>query len=70
MARPRTLDRGEQFNVRIPHDLVQRIDRHLERMRRALPGLGLSRSDVFRTALGRGLDALEAEAGAGARGKR
>jgi hypothetical protein len=45
--------------VRLPDDLLQRIDRYLERINRDTPGLNLKRADAIRTLLTQALDAIE-----------
>jgi hypothetical protein len=54
-----------QVAFRLPTDLVERLDRHLERVRLRTPGIGITRADVVRNLLSVGLDreeAAEAEA--------
>lgn len=48
-----------QAAFRLPHELVERLDAQVARMRREAPGFRISRADVLRLALRRGLDALE-----------
>lgn len=50
-----------QCAFRMPTELVERLDAHAERMRGETPGVSISRADVVRLALGRGLDQLERE---------
>ncbi len=52
------------LTARVPGDLVERLERHVERMRRETPYLGVSRSDAVRVLLGRALDIEEAKVGA------
>ena len=70
MARPKIMEEGTPLYVRLPGDVIKRLDVQLARMLATIPGLTLSRSDAVRVAITRGLDALEAEANAAARGKR
>ncbi len=45
--------------VRLPTEVVSRLDRLAERLRDERPGVTVSRSDAIRVALIRGLDGLE-----------
>jgi len=47
---------------RFPRALTKRLDAHAERLRRAQPGVEVTRADVVRLLLGRSLDAVEREA--------
>ncbi len=47
---------------RLPEDILERLDRHADRMTAASPGLSFTRSDAARVVLCKGLDTLEAEA--------
>jgi metal-responsive CopG/Arc/MetJ family transcriptional regulator len=53
MARRKLSDAAEtvQLNLRVPADLVARLDALLEARRTATPGVALSRADVVREAL-------------------
>jgi hypothetical protein len=53
----------KQYAFRLPDQLIARLDRHVERMRAALPGLEPSRTDALRTLLSRALDEVEQAAG-------
>lgn len=44
---------------RLPAALVRRLDRHAERLAKAQPGLRITRADVVRMLLERGLSAAE-----------
>jgi len=46
-------------NFRFPLTLIDRIDRHVERLRAEQPGVKVDRSDVVRLLLIRGLDDVE-----------
>jgi predicted transcriptional regulator len=46
---------------RLSVDLVRRLDRHAERLRGEQPGLMVTRADVVRMFLERGLEAVEKE---------
>jgi predicted DNA-binding protein len=54
----------EQVALRLPKEWTERADRLRDRGVIAEPGVGVTRSDVLRAAISRGLDALEAEADA------
>lgn len=45
--------------IRYPPDLLRRLDRHAERLRREQPGVTITRSDVIRLLLERGLSEAE-----------
>lgn len=45
--------------LRIPADLLERVDRHQERLRASVEGLRVTRSDAVRALLAAGLDAAE-----------
>ncbi len=62
MARPKKMEEWTPLYVRLPGDVIKRLDAQLGRMLKAMPGLTLSRSDAVRVALARGLDALETDA--------
>jgi hypothetical protein len=51
-----------QVAFRFPDGLVARIDRHVERMKVATPGIDFSRADAVRSLLTRVLDEVEADA--------
>lgn len=50
-----------QLAVRLPKSLVERLERHAARMRRAAPGVSITRVDAIRALLNEGL--VRAEAG-------
>ena len=50
-----------QTAIRMPRRLIERVDAYAEHFRELRPGIIVSRSDIIRLALGRGLDALETE---------
>lgn len=56
-AEPKTVS----VSVRLPVDLLERLDAHHARLAAALPGLGISRADTVRVLLTKALD--EAEGG-------
>jgi hypothetical protein len=45
--------------MRLPEDLLERIDRYVEKLNRAHPGLNINRTDAVRTLLTLGLDTTE-----------
>lgn len=49
----------EQLVVRLPKDLLERVDAYAERLRAEQPGPAWKRSDVVRLLLARALDAAE-----------
>jgi hypothetical protein len=48
-----------QVPVRLPDDIVKRLDKHIERMQQAEPGLEFTRADAVRTLVVRGLEIVE-----------
>ncbi len=58
MGRPAT-DNDSQLAIRVPGDWLTRADALAPLVAR--PGILVTRSDVLRAAMARGLDALEAE---------
>ena len=60
MARTRSLGETTQVAFRLPTNLVERLDRHLERVRARTPGIGITRADVVRNLLSVALDREEA----------
>ena len=49
-----------QVGIRLPDDMVTRIDALIAAMARGSLGIGVTRSDVMRLALDAGLESLEA----------
>ncbi len=49
--------------IRLPEALRRRLDAYAGRLRREQPGITITRSDVMRLLLERGLDALEGKGG-------
>ena len=49
-----------QLAIRLPAELIDRLDQHAERMNRDHPGLGATRADAVRTLLTAALDRVEA----------
>jgi hypothetical protein len=52
-----------QTAFRLPRDLLERLDRHVDRVNANSPGLDMNRTDVVRMLLTKGLDEAEREAG-------
>ncbi len=48
-----------QVPVRLPDDILKRLDKHIERMQAAEPGLTFTRADAVRTLVVRGLEVVE-----------
>lgn len=48
-----------QVPVRLPDDILKRLDKHVERMQVAEPGLKFTRADAVRTLVVRGLEVVE-----------
>lgn len=48
-----------QVPVRLPEDILKRLDKHVERMQVAEPGLKFTRADAVRTLVVRGLEVVE-----------
>lgn len=48
---------------RIPDELVKRLDKHADRLRREQPGLRVTRADALRVLLTEALDQKEARNG-------
>lgn len=69
VPRPRPSDHSGYVGLRVPTGWIARIDALAERAAcLGLPGVEVTRSDVLRAALARGIEALEAEvAGSAAR---
>ncbi len=69
MARPATAN-DTPVSLRLPDVWLKRADALIEFLSK--PGIGVTRSDVLRSAIARGLDAIEAERGAAGtkKGKR
>jgi hypothetical protein len=61
-GRPRKPEDGsQQVFVRMPQDLVQRLDAYVTTLARERPGFRATRADAIRTLLYRALDEVEAE---------
>lgn len=54
-----------QTAFRLPATLLERLDRHAERLRVVHPGMTVTRADVVRMLLTRALDELEVRASSG-----
>lgn len=53
--------RTRQLAVRLPARLLERVEAHAERLRRAAPGARLTRADGLRVLLTLALDVVERE---------
>jgi len=53
-------DKTVQVAFRLPARLLERLDRHAERLSKLHPGLEFTRVDAVRTLLTRALDEIEA----------
>lgn len=60
MSRTRSLGETTQRAIRLPVTLLERLERHAERMRGRNPGLSISVADAVRTLLTAALDREEA----------
>lgn len=50
---------SRQVTIRLPIELVARLDRHQARLQAANPGLGIKKADTIRVLLTRALDEVE-----------
>lgn len=58
-GRPRVFAAGKPAVLaRLPEDLLARLDAHHEKLKKANPGMSLSRADVVRSLIHAGLDAV------------
>lgn len=57
------LANDSQLVVRLPGDLVSRVDEFAERMRAELPGTRFARAEAVRVLLSRALDQYSSKAG-------
>lgn len=60
VARPKSDVPTEQIGVRMSKQLLERIDRHLERMRGQIAGMEFTRADAVRALVTERLDEIEA----------
>ena len=58
-GRPRKNETMDTLAVRLPDDLVARVEKHIKTLRAQLPGLNVSRADAIRQLLIIGLEAEE-----------
>ena len=49
----------QQTAFRLPTDLLRRLDNHVKRLQKATPGMNVTRADVVRIMLTKGLDDVE-----------
>ena len=62
MTNTTTSDPMPKVPLRLPHSLVQRLDRHADRLARRIPGATITRSTAIRVLLSQALARAEAEA--------
>lgn len=55
-------DPTTQLAIRLPKSLVERLEQHAARMRRASPGVNIARVDAIRALLNEGLAKAEGKA--------
>jgi hypothetical protein len=60
MTPPKSKDSTTQVAFRLPEALIERLDRHADRLSAAHPGLEFTRVDAVRTLLTLALDEIEA----------
>ena len=58
-GRPRKIETMDTLAVRLPDDLVERIEKYCERLKADLPGFNVSRADAVRQLLTIGIQAEE-----------
>lgn len=51
----------EPVSLRLPDETIERLDHYREQLSAKMPGMKVSRADVVREAVKRGLDAMEKE---------
>lgn len=51
----------KQISVRLPEELLARVDRYTQQLRREHPGIAYTRGDAFKALLTHALEALEAK---------
>lgn len=56
---PKATELGEQLAFRLPRSLIERLDKHADRLAHDNPGLEFTRTDVVKTLLTRALDDIE-----------
>lgn len=55
MGRPRLADETAVVSIRLPIDLVRRLDRYADELRAVTPGVNITRTDAARAILTRAL---------------
>ncbi len=60
MARPAAFGDTQQVAFRLPVELIERLDQHVERMRRQAAGVNITRADAVRHLLSTALDQADA----------
>ena len=53
------MNHDKQFALRLPHELIVRLDAEVERQKAARPGMRVTRADVVRLLVIAGLDQVE-----------
>ncbi len=59
LAKGEVMAETQQTAFRLPIDLLNRLDKYAKRLEQASPGLTVTRADVVRMLLSRGLDQVE-----------
>jgi hypothetical protein len=57
MGRPRLAEETAVVSIRLPIDLVRRLDRYVDELRAVTPGVNVTRTDAARAILTRALAA-------------
>ena len=57
MGRPRLAEETAVVSIRLPIDLVRRLDRYADELRAVTPGVNVTRTDAARAILTRALNA-------------
>jgi hypothetical protein len=52
---------SQQTGIRLPAEIIERLDQQVERMRKRTPGVRITRSDAMRILLARALGEAERE---------
>jgi predicted transcriptional regulator len=59
MGRPRLAEETAVVSIRLPIDLVRRLDRYADELRAVTPGVNITRTDAARAILTRALTASQ-----------
>jgi metal-responsive CopG/Arc/MetJ family transcriptional regulator len=49
------MDKSKQMGLRLPQELIDRLDQYVDKLREELPGVEFTRSDAIRTLIEQGL---------------